>query len=140
MFETIERKTEQRISDLSRTRPNDNKADKKRTELQNNALHKYFQQVADALNSQGYDVRVILEFIAKRGIDMMWSRETVKELLWRPIQKKHLAKHSTTELNSTKDINEIYDMLNKFLSENFQTFVPFPSLQTLIDNQPTKKD
>ena len=106
---------------------------KKRTEAQNNALHLYFEMVAESLNHEGLDVRVVLQVIAEKGVDMMWSKELVKELLWRNIQKKYLAKHSTTELDSIGEINQIYDMLNKFLGENFFITAPFPSIKALME-------
>src|SRR3990167_7484949 len=106
---------------------------KKRTEAQNRALHLYFEMIAGALNQEGLDVRVVLQVIAEKGVDMMWSKELVKELLWRRIQKKYLAKESTTQLE-TKDIDKIYDMLNKFLAENFHITQPFPSIESLIEN------
>lgn len=105
----------------------------KRTEKQNNALHKYFEQIAEALNAEGYDVRLVLQVIAEKGVDFMWSKEIVKEVLWRKVQQKYLGKKSTTELDSTGEITQIYDMLNKFLSEEFQVHVPFPSIETLED-------
>lgn len=107
----------------------------KRTKKQNDSLHKFYELIAEALNREGLDVRVVLQVIAEKGVDMMWSKELVKELLWRPIQKKHLKKHSTTELDSIKDINEVYDMLNKFLSQNFFITEPFPSLESLMEKQ-----
>lgn len=110
----------------------------KRTDKQNAALHLFFRQVAEALNHEGYDVRVVLQVIAEGGVDMMWSGELVKELLWRKIQRKYTGKHSTTELDSTGDITEIYDSLNKFLGENFYVHVPFPSIETLDEEQSKK--
>ena len=107
----------------------------KRTEQQNKALHLYFTQIAEALNHEGFDVRIILQVIAEKGVDMMWSPALVKELLWRRIQKKYLDKHSTIELDSLQEIDRIYDMLNKFLSENFFVSVPFPSIETLIEKE-----
>ena len=111
---------------------------KKRTEAQNNALHLYFEMIAQALNREGLDIRVVLQVIAEKGVDMMWSKELVKELLWRRIQKKYLGKHSTTELDSIGEITQIYDMLNKFLSENFFITQPFPSLESLMEKQNEK--
>ena len=108
----------------------------KRTERQNNALHLYFQMIADALNNEGLDARVVLQVIAEKGVDMMWSKELVKELLWRRIQKKYLGKQSTTELDSIGEITQIYDMLNKFLSENFFITEKFPSIESLMENDP----
>jgi len=107
----------------------------KRTTKQNDSLHLYFQMIADALNQEGLDVRVVLQVIAEKGVDMMWSKELVKELLWRKIQKKYLGKQSTTELDSIGEITQIYDILNKFLSQEFFITQPFPSIETLMEKQ-----
>lgn len=106
---------------------------KPRTEAQNRSLHLYFSHIAEALNAESYDVRIVLQVIAEKGVDMMWSSSLVKELLWRSIQKKYTGKKSTTELDAVKEITDIHDMLNKFLSENFYVSVPFPSMETLIE-------
>ena len=107
----------------------------KRTKNQNAALHLYFTQIAEALNNEGLNVRVVLQVIEEKGVDMMWSPTLVKELLWRRIQKKYLGKQSTTELNSTGDITQIYDILNKFLAENFYISEEFPSLESLENDK-----
>lgn len=107
----------------------------KRTDAQNRALHLYYDMIAEALNREGLDVRVVLQVIAEKGVDMMWSKELVKELLWRTIQKKYLGKQSTTELDSIGEITQIYDMLNKWLGEQFFITEPFPSLESLIEKQ-----
>lgn len=104
----------------------------KRTKKQNDSLHLLFEQIAQELNREGYDVRIVLQVLAEQGIDMMWSKYSVKEL-WRVIQQKHTGKYSTTELDSVSEITEIYDIINKFLSENFYISKPFPSLQALIE-------
>ena len=104
----------------------------KRTKKQNDSMHLLFEQIAQELNREGYDVRIVLQVLAEQGIDMMWSKESVKEL-WRVIQIKHTGKKSTTELDSIGEITEIYDMINKFLSENFFVTKPFPSLESLIE-------
>ena len=106
----------------------------KRTKNQNAALHLYFTHIAEALNSEGYDVRVVLQVISEKGIDMMWSPTLVKELLWRRIQKKYLGKKSTTELDSLGDITQIYDIMNKFLAENFYISEEFPSIESLNEH------
>src|SRR3990167_3143807 len=101
----------------------------KRTEKQNNALHKLYSQLANDLNHQGYDVRLVLDVLAQRGLDMQWTSYLVKEL-WRLLQVSSLGKKSTTELNSVDDINVVYEALNKFLGENFYIHREFPSLET----------
>ena len=99
----------------------------KLTRSQQNALHKYFELLAEALNSAGLDMKKVL----KPGVAIPWSPISVKEFLWRPIQKACLGKQSTTELNKFEDINIVYDTLNRHLSEKFYISEPFPSLSQL---------
>lgn len=110
-------------------------AKKKRTEAQNNAMHLYFEQLAQALNNEGYDIRLVLQVIAEKGVDMLWSKELVKEILWRSIQKKYTGKKSTTELDSIKEITDIHMMLDKFTADNFYITIPFPSIETLMEKK-----
>ena len=98
----------------------------KRTIRQNAALHLYFQLVADALNSAGLDMRKTLS----AEIEIPWSKESVKEYLWRPVQETQLGKQSTKEL-TTKDIDIIYDTINRFLAEK-GLHVSFPSIEELM--------
>jgi len=93
-----------------------------RTSQQNRSLHLYFTLLADELNQAGYDMKRTL----KPGIDIPWSPATVKEYLWKPIQNAQLMKDSTTEL-TTKDIDIVYDTLNRHLSEKTGVHVEFPS-------------
>jgi len=99
----------------------------KLTRSQQNALHKYFELLAEALNSAGLDMKKVL----KPGVAIPWSPISVKEFLWRPIQKACLGKYSTTELNKFEDINIVFDTLNRHLSEKFYISEPFPSLEQL---------
>jgi hypothetical protein len=99
--------------------------EKQRTIQQNKALHKYFELLAEELNNAGLDMRVVL----KPEISINWSPETIKEHLWRPVQKLQLGKESTTEL-TTSEINKIWETLNRFLSDKFGVFVDFPHEET----------
>lgn len=54
-----------------------------------------------------------------------WTPETVKEYLWRPVQKLQVQKESTTEL-TTKEVSEVWETLNRFLGEKHGLHVPFP--------------
>lgn len=97
---------------------------KPRTLSQNNSLHLWFEQLAEALNDAGYSVQLVL----KEKMELDWSKESIKELLWRPAQRAILGKHSTTELDKHEDISLIYDHLNRHLGEKFHLHVPFPSI------------
>lgn len=101
-----------------------------RTNQQNKALHVLFELLAQNLNEAGLDMRKTL----KPGIEIPWNSTTVKEYLWRPIQKIQLNKGSTTEL-TTKEIDEIFDTLNKHLGEKFGLYTPFPSIETILQDK-----
>ena len=93
-----------------------------RTLTQNAALHVYFKLVSDALNDAGLDMRKVL----KPTVDIPWSPKTVKDYMWRPIMKAQFIKSSTTQM-TTVEIDEVYNVLNRHLSEKFGIYVPFPT-------------
>lgn len=102
------------------------KAEGTRTIAQNSALHLYFSQLANALNDAGYDMKKTL----KQQIDIPWTMETVKNHLWRPIQKAYLQKESTTRLNKM-EIDKVYDILNKVIGEKTGVYIEFPNINSL---------
>lgn len=106
------------------------KETKQRTLQQNRALHKLFDMLAQTLNESGNDMRRTL----KEGVDIPWSGDTVKEYLWRPIQKAQLQKESTTEL-TTRDIDAVFETLNRHLGEKLGVYTPFPSVEEVIQKQ-----
>lgn len=93
-----------------------------RTDSQNRALHLFFQLLADELNNAGYSVRLVLE----KKMEVDWTPRLIKELLWRPAQIAILGKASTTELYKSKDIDVVWEHLNRHLGEKFGVHVPFP--------------
>lgn len=95
----------------------------KRTSQQNRSLHLYCELLANALNDAGYEMKAVL---AVKQVDVPWSPERVKEVLWRPIQIAMTGKHSTTELNRVEP-GKIYEVLNRHIAQNFGVSVPFPS-------------
>ncbi len=102
----------------------------KRTNRQNNALHVLFKLLADELNESGLDMRKTL----KPGVEIPWTGDSVKEYLWRPIQQAQLNKKSTTEL-TTKEIDAVFDTINRHIGEKFGLFVPFPSIDEVINEK-----
>ena len=96
---------------------------KKRTLTQNNALHLFYQHLADALNNAGLDMRVVL----KPTFNIPWSTFSVKEYLWRPLQKSLLKKESTTDLNKLEEIDKVHEVLMRELGEKHGVeYVEFP--------------
>lgn len=104
--------------------------DNQRTLQQNKSLHLMFDMLAQELNQAGYDMRKTL----KPSIDIPWNGETVKEYLWRPVQQAQLGKKSTTEL-TTKEIDLVFDTINRHLGDKFGIYVPFPSIESLMEDR-----
>lgn len=101
---------------------------KDRTPQQNKSLWLYFSMVAKALNQAGLDMKKVL----KPTVDIDWSKYTVHDYLWLPIQKALFNTSSTTELKKLEQINPIYDHIHRFLSttkegKDWIIVVPFPS-------------
>ena len=94
--------------------------------LQNAALHVYCRQLAHALNTAGIDMRVFFESREKANAD--WTDYGVKNHIWRPIQEAMTGEQSTTR-PKRKEYPEIYEVLNRFLSETWPEIghAPWPS-------------
>lgn len=101
---------------------------KTRTPQQNRALHLYFTLLAEALNDAGFDMKKTI----RKDIDISWTPISIKEYLWKPIQEALFKQKSTTRLK-TKDIDKIYDILNKTIGERTGVTVQFPSIENLIN-------
>lgn len=100
-----------------------------RTAKQSRALHVLFQLLANELNDNGLDMKRTL----KEHIDIPWSGASVKEWLWKPVQKAQLNKDSTTKL-TTVEIDQVFDTLVKHLGEQFGISINFPSIeQTMFE-------
>ena len=84
------------------------------TSQQRKALELYFRQLAETLNDAGLDQRKVL----KPSIDIPWDQKSVKNQLWRQIQRAKTGKISTTELEP-KEIDDIYEILSRHLAEKF---------------------
>lgn len=102
----------------------------KRTGQQNKAMHVLFNLYAGKLNESGLDMRRTL----KETIDIPWTGQSVKEYIWKPIQKALLQKESTTEL-TTVEIDEVFETINRFMGERHGLTVRFPSIEEIIWEQ-----
>lgn len=94
-----------------------------RTSDQNRAMHKYFNLLATALNDAGLNVQHILS----KKIELDWTPNMIKEILWRDVQKRLFGKTSTKDLDKMNEITLVYDTLNRHLGEKFELeSIPFP--------------
>jgi len=94
----------------------------KRTSQQNKSMHLYFSMLAEELNNSGLEMKKVL----KPEIDIPWTTESVKNHLWRPIQKVMMDKESTTELD-TVNPSDVYRVLDRHISEKFGIHIEWPS-------------
>jgi hypothetical protein len=107
--------------------------DTKRTLSQNKSLHLMFEQLANELNDNGLDVRSTL----KEDIEIPWNAYLIKELIWKKVQKAQLGKESTTQL-TTKEINQVFEVIARHLAQKFGIVIEFPSIETLMMKERTK--
>ena len=97
----------------------------KRTIVQNSAMHKYFSLVAEALNDAGLDMKQVIK------ADVQWTMFSVKEYMWKALQKALLQKESTTLLNKD-EIDVVYENMNRLTASKFGISIPFPSIESMI--------
>lgn len=95
---------------------------KTRTDAQRKAIEVYCSILADTLNSGGLDMKLVLE----QQLDVPWSQDSVKNILWRQVQKAAINKESTAKL-SPKEVSEVYRILSRHLAEKFNVNVSFPN-------------
>jgi hypothetical protein len=105
-----------------------NKKEKTRTSLQNKSIHKWLQLLADILNEHGLDQRKFL----KPSIEIPWSKDSCKEMIYKPILEAYSKKKSTTEM-TTKDIDAVFDIITKHIGEKWHLHIPFCSIENQID-------
>ena len=92
-----------------------------RTARQNRALHVFFRVLSEALSDAGLDQRKVL----KPDFPIPWTTESAKENLFKPIMKAMFDIDSTTKLERVQ-VSQVYDVLNRNLSEKYGISIPFP--------------
>ena len=86
-----------------------------RSSQQNRALHLFFNQVAKELNSIG--IPFVYRGLKGHDMEMQWTGELFKEMTWKPIQQAMYGTTSTTKLKRGKEIDSIFEVINKFFAE-----------------------
>ena len=105
------------------------KIKKTRTSQQNRALWLYFTILAYELNQRGLDMKTII----REEVEIEWTKDSICQYLWRPLQKTMFGEISTRKL-TTEQINQIYDNLNRIIIERTsgEVQVNFPSIEELF--------
>lgn len=98
-----------------------------RSTKQNSSLHLYFSFIANELNELG--IQYQYTGISGKTFELRYTSDLVKEFIFRPIMVAMFNKKSTTKL-TTKEINEIIDVLTNFFAER-GVVLEFPSIESL---------
>jgi hypothetical protein len=97
-----------------------------RTYRQNNALHLLFRNMAKALNDAGFEI----SHPFKPDLEIPWSEESVKDLLYRPIITSYF-KVERSSLLDTAQLSESMDILVDAVNRNTGVLVDIPSQEPL---------
>lgn len=96
--------------------------DKPRTPKQNNSLWLYAQLLGDELNDNGWDMRKTL----KSSIDIPWTKKSIVDFIWRPVQETMFGTDSTRKL-TTKELQQVWEVVSRHLGEKCGVHVGFPT-------------
>jgi len=98
-----------------------------RTGQQNNALHLWLGQVADAMNNAGYDLKAVLE---AKPIPVSCTKENMKQNVFKPIMRALYPQYTSTTQLEKIEVSDVYEHMNRWLAQEFGISVPFPSEET----------
>lgn len=101
------------------------------TRQQQKSIHKLFNDISNYCIETGLDQKAVTSHLT--GYDIPVSPQFVKEV-WRSMQIAITGKKSTTELDR-KEIDQVYEVFNKFWSELTGEHFAFPSIETLLDSK-----
>ena len=92
-----------------------------------NATHAYLEMVAEALAREGHTMQDVVKAI--RRAEITPTKNALKEVVWKPLLKIISGKDSTTK-QDTKETQKVFDAMNKWLGQEFELHVPWPSEET----------
>jgi hypothetical protein len=96
-----------------------------RTDTQNASLHLWCELVAIELNNAGLEMVVSLP--TGKQWTIPWSKHTVKENIWKPVQEAIIGKQSTTEAQRP-EYNQVYEVIHsRFAGHHGITLPLWPS-------------
>lgn len=107
------------------------KEPKQRTPKQNDSMHLGFRQVAEELNEKNYSVEAALEAM-NWNIEVEWTEELVKEILFKRIAKIMYGVDSTKDLK-TVELQRVWEAMSRGLAKT-GVCVEFPSEEPPLFN------
>jgi len=77
---------------------------------------------AESFNEAGLSIQQVLK---STTMDIDWSEESIKEILWRTAQERIFGKRSTKELDKN-EVTKVYETINRFAGNLGVELPPFP--------------
>ena len=93
-----------------------------RTWRQNNTLHLLFRRMAKGLNDAGFEI----PHPFKPDLEIPYSEESVKELLYKPIITMYFKVDRSTDLD-TEQLSESMTILVDAVNRNTGVYIPIPT-------------
>ena len=93
-----------------------------RTWKQNNTLHLLFRRMAKGLNDAGFEI----PHPFKPDLEIPYSEESVKELLYKPIITMYFKVERSTDLD-TEQLSESMTIVVDAVNRNTGVYVPIPT-------------
>lgn len=98
--------------------------DKQRTDSQNRAMWLFMTRLAESLNDAGLDMKVVL----KPQVSIPWTKDSVHDYLWLPVQKAMFGTDSTTFLHKVEQVDKVHKVLMRELGKNHGVeYLEFPN-------------
>ena len=94
----------------------------KRTTKQSNSIWLFCTQLAEALNNSGLEIH--MEYLGKE-IEVPWTKDSVMERLWKPVQEAVMGEVSTRKLDRSQ-VSKVYEVLARHMSSEHFISIPFP--------------
>lgn len=104
----------------------------KRTNTQNNALHKWCELCAKALNDAGLSQYQFFEILKEHGLELDWDKESFKKEVFKRTQKAMKDQESTADAKTT-DYQDIYNALCRFFGNHGVSLPPWPDRFTQME-------
>lgn len=97
-----------------------------RTHKQNNAIHLLFRRMSQSLNDAGFGIPHPMN----KSMEMPYSEESVKTLLWTPIIKSLYGTERSSHLD-TEQLSHAAEVLIDAVNLSTGVYVPLPSIEGL---------
>lgn len=104
------------------------KPKRQRTLTQNRSLHLWYEKSSQALRDGGFTLKQVLASIPEIEMTPVAMKE-----IWRQIQIAMVGKESTRDL-TTKELQEVWEVVNREVLLKRGISIPFPSSQPPIYN------